>query len=108
MTKQTFCKELIPVGPAKSVQFGDLRFEKKGDALAFLWAMLAKYKPGDQVAAADAEILKHALLRHPDATEKIGTGISSFEVRSADYGTQCFWVCRTDGSKERFSIKSCV
>lgn len=44
----------------------------------------------------------------PDAATKIGSGVRGFEVRSADYGTQCFWILRVDGSDERFSYKSCI
>jgi Protein of unknown function (DUF3223) len=71
-------------------------------------AMLNQYRPGDTVDAGDAEFLAAALARHPEANSKIGTGPRHFEVRSADYGTQCFWIIRTDGSEERFSYKSCI
>ena len=37
-----------------------------------------------------------------------GSGIASFSVRSADYGSKCFWVNRTDDSTEKFSIKGCI
>ncbi|WJI78038.1 MULTISPECIES: DCL family protein [unclassified Mesorhizobium] len=70
--------------------------------------MLNRYRPGDAVSAADVAFLAEALKRHPEARTKIGSGIRSFDVRSADYGTKCFWVLRTDGSEERFSYKSCV
>lgn len=93
---------------AKAVQLGCLSFRTKGDALAFLRTMLNRYKPGDRVNDQDASILACALQRHPDAVVKIGSGIAHFDVRSADYGTQCFWITRTDGSTERFSYKSCV
>jgi len=93
---------------ASAVQIGNLSFSKKGDALGFLRAMLNRYKPGERVNGDDASILAHALRRHPDAAVKIGPGIAHFDVRSADYGTQCFWVTRIDGTTERFSYKSCV
>lgn len=90
------------------VAFGGLQFAKKGDALAYLKAMLNAYKPGDRVSDADAAVLRGALDRHPEAATKIGQGIDHFMVRSADYGTQCFWVVRDDGTTERFSYSSCV
>ena len=96
------------MGVAKSVQFGDLAFTKKGDALAFLRTMLNKYSPGDRVTDEDALILAKALQRHPQAIEKIGSGIAHFHVRSAEYRTKCFWVTRTDETTEKFSYKSCV
>jgi hypothetical protein len=94
--------------PKQSVSFGGLKFDSKTDALAFLREMLNRYRPGDEVSLVDSEVLKSALLRHPNASEKMGSGVAGFKIRSADYGTQCFWVMRTDGSTERFSYKSCV
>ena len=44
---------------------------------------------------------------HPEAAEKIGPGIESFSVRTADYGTRCFWVNRVDGTTEKFSFRAC-
>ena len=90
------------------LEIGDIQFAGKGEASGYLKAMLNKYRPTDQVSAEDAAFLALALQRHPEATQKIGSGIRGFEVRSADFGTQCFWVLRTDGSEERFSYKSCV
>lgn len=94
--------------PAKPINFGDLHFAKRGDAVAFLNAILQKYDAGDKVNSSDSKILMDALEHHPEAKEKIGCGISDFSVRSADFGTKCFWVNRTDGSTEKFSHKACV
>ena len=96
------------MGKAKPVALGALQFQRKGDALMHLQAMLQRYAPGQRVADADAEVLRAALKRHPDAAEKIGAGVDHFVVRSAEYHTQCFWVIRADGTTERFSYKSCV
>ncbi len=92
----------------KPITIGPHHFGTKGDAAAFLRAMLHKYDVGDKVSAADAEILCSALARHPNAAAKMGGGISHFSVRSADFGTKCFWVNRLDGSSEKFSYKSCI
>lgn len=93
---------------AQTIKIAGHQFERKTDALAFMKVMLNRYRPGDAVSAADGAFLAEALKRHPEATTKIGPGISSFDVRSADYGTKCFWILRIDGSEERFSYKSCV
>ncbi|WP_245739652.1 DCL family protein [Thioclava dalianensis] len=69
--------------------------------------MLYKYELGDKVTSKDAEILTHLMHMHPEATEKIGPGIESFSVRTADYGTRCFWVNRVDGTTEKFSFRAC-
>lgn len=94
--------------PAQPISFGNLHFTKKGDALAFLKAILQKYDVGDKVSAADSVVLRAALAHHPEAVAKIGCGIADFSVRSADYGTKCFWINRTDGTTDNFSIKACV
>lgn len=94
--------------PAKPVTIGKINFAKKGDALAHMKAMLDRYDIGDRVNASDTEFLRAALSLHPEASAKIGSGVAHFSVRSADFGTRCFWVNRTDGSTEKFSYKSCA
>lgn len=92
----------------KPVSYGNLQFKTQTEARAFLNAMLNRYDVGDRVSASDAVILTAALALHPEAEEKIGSGIKDFSVRSADFGTKCFWVNRTDGTTEKFSHKACV
>jgi len=93
---------------SQAVAFGDLLFPTKGAARHFLREMLNRYRPGDSVSMSDQKILGYALLRHPEAQTKIGIGVAGFEVHSAEYGTQCFWVRRPDGTLERFSYGSCL
>lgn len=90
------------------VTIGGTDFPRKGDALEHLRLMLWRYSPGDRVSDEDAEFLKAALPRHPEAAEKIGAGIDYFKVRSDEYGKQCFWVVRTDETTDRFSYKALV
>lgn len=94
--------------PKKPVNVGEMRFASKGDAVRFFREMLNRYKPGDEVSAHDAALLRPLLTRHPQAEEKAGCGVAGFKVRSAEYDTQCFWVVRTDGTTERFSFYSCI
>lgn len=96
------------MGVKKPVSYGDLHFSTQTEARTFLNAMLNRYDVGDRVSAADAVILRTALDLHPEAKDKIGSGIKDFSVRSADFGTKCFWVNRTDGTTEKFSHKACV
>lgn len=93
---------------AQAVEIAGHQFHRKTDALSFLKAMLNRYRPGATVNDEDGSFLLQALKRHPEAITKIGCGVRGFEVRSADYGTQCFWILRVDGSEERFSYKSCI
>lgn len=69
--------------------------------------MLYKYDLGDKVTDEDAEVLTYLVHMHPEATDKIGPGIDSFSVRTADYGTRCFWINRVDGTTEKFSFRAC-
>jgi len=94
--------------PAKPITLGSLHFERRGDAIAFLKAMLERYDLGDRVNADDAVFLRAALENHPDSERKIGCGIIDFSVRSADFGTKCFWVNRSDGTTEKFSVTASV
>jgi hypothetical protein len=94
--------------PAKPITIGSLHFARKGDAAAHLQAMLHRYDVGDKVSAADEHVLRSALALHPEAQTKLGCGITHFSVRSADFGTKCFWLNRTDGTTEKFSYKACV
>ncbi|WP_083221659.1 MULTISPECIES: DCL family protein [unclassified Pseudomonas] len=94
--------------PAKPITLGPIHFEKKGDAVAYLKDILRRYDLGDRVSAEDSVILHAALEHHPNAAAKIGSGVTSFSVRSADFGTKCFWVNRTDGTTEKFSITGSI
>jgi hypothetical protein len=94
--------------PAKPITIGSLYFAKRGDAYSFLQTMLKRYDIGDRVSAADEAVLRAALALHPDADEKIGCGVVHFSVRSADFGSKCFWINRIDGTTEKFSYKACV
>ncbi len=94
--------------PAKPISFGSLHFARKRDAEKHLMEMLHRYDVGDRVSADDAVVLKAALALHPDAEAKSGCGISHFSVRSADFGTKCFWLNRTDKTTEKFSFRSCI
>lgn len=94
--------------PAKPIIIGDLHFAKRSDATAFFQAMLRRYDVGDKVSADDDVLLRATISLHPDANKKIGCGITSFSVRSADYGTKCFWINRHDGTTEKFSFRACI
>lgn len=93
--------------PAKPVQIGSFHFAKKGDADEYFRTMLYKYELGDKVNEHDAKLLILLISNHDEAKDKIGGGIESFSVRSADFGTRCFWVNRLDGTTEKFSFKAC-
>ena len=94
--------------PAKPVKVGFLAFDRTGDAVTFFRSILNKYDRGDKVSSKDAEYLNDLLKMHPNSAEKVGPGIESFSVRTADFGTRCFWVNRVDGTTEKFSFRKCL
>ncbi|WP_442778980.1 DCL family protein [Alcaligenes sp. MMA] len=70
--------------------------------------MLHRYDVGNLVNVHDAVILQAALEHYPNATERIGCGITGFSVRTAGFGTKCFWVNRPDGTTEKLSITGAI
>lgn len=92
----------------RPVIIGPHHFSKKGDAAAYLQAILHKCDVGDKVSLSDTEVLHAALALHPEVVAKVGTGTTHFSVRSADFDSKCFWVDRVDGSSEKFSYNACI
>ncbi|MBS1953390.1 MAG: DCL family protein [Cyanobacteria bacterium SZAS-4] len=85
-------------------------FEMKQEATVFFRAMLHRYKDGDEINAADSELLYELLQRHPEAEEKIGwSGVKRFyRDRSPIQPTSGFHIERIDGSKTDFSFNTCI
>ena len=98
------------MGKARTIKTDTRLFEKAGDATAFFSKMLGGYKVGQIVSDTDALDLKALLKRHDEYTDKVGVGIDHFEVAvpPEEYKGQCFWIIRTDGSREAFSFKHCL
>jgi hypothetical protein len=91
--------------PAK---IGSLSFKTKKEAKEYFKSMLARYSDGQSVSEEDSGILNGLIERHPEAGQKIGTGITRFFRDRAEQGTSCFWIERNDGSKTEFSYLTCV
>lgn len=94
--------------PAKPLTVGSLQFTKRGDANAYFRDMLNRYDLGDKLSASDEDIVRALLALHPKSDEKIGCGVTHFSVRSAEFGSKCFWVNRSDGTTEKFSFATCI
>jgi hypothetical protein len=105
------------MGRAKPVEIDTRKFRTQGEATAFFSQILRQYKPGDRVRAEHELDLRALLKRHTEYSEKLGPGVAYFFVdlpgdpqdktQLRDPG-QCFWVMRTDGTKDDFSIKNCI
>jgi hypothetical protein len=96
------------LSPGKPVVLSTRTFVNRGEATTHFREMLNRYGPGDRVTDDDAADLASLLERHPDRDEKIGPGISHFEVQLADFNTRCFRVVKKDGAWARFSYYACI
>jgi len=97
------------MGRSRKIVLETRTFEKVGLAAAFFSEMLNKYSIGETVSNTDALDLTALLHRHDERTKKIGVGISHFEVGlPPDYPGKCFWLVRSNGTREDFSIKHCL
>lgn len=92
----------------KPVQVGGLDFASKGEASDYFRSILYRFDIGQRIPEPEATVLEWLLERHSEAADKIGMGVDYFCIRDAIYGTRCFEVVRTDGSKTDFSFKNCV
>lgn len=90
------------------VDLGFGEFTSKSAAKEHFKCMLNRYNAGQTVNGSDAVELEFLLGSHPEASDKIGSGVVEFRVRSAAYGTKCFEVVRTDGSMTDFSYAACI
>lgn len=97
----------------RPIKLDTRRFEKAGDATAFFSTMLNRYPLGARVSDEDALDLSALLKRHSEYAEKVGAGVSHFEVRRPPLEYQsmsrrCFWIVRMDGSVVDISFKHCL
>ena len=92
----------------KKVEIATRKFSSQKEATAYFREILYKYKIKERINDQDAADLEALLARHPDYTEKVGSGISHFEIMQADFGTRCFRVIRTDKTGIDFSFKECI
>lgn len=105
---------------AKPVDVGDEHFPTKAAATARCQEILRSYpgapgtgagQPQDVTDPAHTAFLTALVAKHPEASEKIGTGIAGFKVQVNPKGTgntRCFYVVHPDGSSTHFSFSSCV
>lgn len=93
---------------AKKVLIGRIAFNTQGEAMDFVRAILDKAEWGVPLTGDDHEFVLSLLERHPNASKKIGCGVSYFTVNSDGQGSRCFYVHRSDGSSDHFSYVQSV
>lgn len=96
------------MGTVKPVSIGHLEFQTRKDALEYFSKILGRHAPGQRLAGRDLTDVEALLFCHPRWAEKVGSGIESIVVDSAEHDARCFHVVRKDGSRDNFSYKKCV
>lgn len=105
---------------AKPVDIGNEHFPTKTKAADRCQDILRSYpgqagsgagQPQDVTDPVHVTFLRALVERHPDASEKIGSGVAGFKVQVNPEGkgnTRCFYVIHPDGGSTQFSTKSCL
>jgi hypothetical protein len=93
---------------AHSLAVGSKTFDSKKEALLFCAEILERYGDEARIDEEDSRFLQALLERHPEAQQKIGSGVAHFFKAKAKGGTSCFYLKRTDGTSDDFSFKRCV
>ncbi len=83
-------------------------FKSKKEAKEFFQRILHSYEAGERVKEDDGKHLHALLKRHNEYTQKVGCGISHFEVMKTRHGSNCFKIIRNDGSGTDFSFYHCI
>lgn len=92
----------------KTVVLDTIAFDTQTLAHDFFHKMLQRYVPGERIVPNDAIHLAELFKRHPNYAEKIGAGVSYFEVMPEKFASQCFCAVLNDGKKEGFSYRKCI
>lgn len=73
-----------------------------------LKTMLHAAALGVELSEPEHSFLLCVLFRHPEAVQKIGTGVRAFRVTTTKYKNRCFEAIRMDGTTKEFSYVSCA
>jgi hypothetical protein len=98
------------MGRNKAVVVGHLDFPSKEMAKAFYPSIRDAYSDGERLQPEHHAFLADLISLHPDAAEKIGSGIQFFSVES-DFQyqkTRHFAIHRVDGTSTDVSFLACI
>lgn len=93
----------------KGIYLGSRKFRSLGDVKSIFSKMLKGNKQGEKISEENAQYLKDLMKYHDKGEEKL----KDFDHFTVDFhpkfnDTKCFFVVRTDGSKEDFSYVKCL
>lgn len=97
------------MGKSIPIKIGEFEFKTKSTAENFIKNIKAKYKPNSYLDKTDFDFIFELIKLHPNANEKIGSGISSIQIRLNKMGNAtAFYIIRSDKSETDFSYKKCL
>lgn len=95
--------------PKKAVVLGELKFDSKQEAKKHFSDILNKHPLGTELTNDEFDDVMSLLLSHPQADEKIGSGVKSLKIdQGYNSSNRCFHIIREDESIENFSIGKCI
>lgn len=93
---------------AEGILLGPFEFRTKGEAEAAIQEVANGAEIGKPVVGLAKEMILDLLERHPEASRKIGVGVSQVVVRVNAYKKRGFYLLRLDGSETDFSWTKCL
>jgi hypothetical protein len=98
------------MGKSIPVTLGRFTYPSKGAAIEALRAIRDAFPDRVPILDDDAvDLLIGVVAAHPQAAEKVGTGIAGFFVaKSPDFPSRCFYLKRIDGNETEFSWNEAI
>lgn len=92
------------------VDLGPMKFSNAAETCAYFSDILSHFTAEQDLNEYEFTVLLDLLVKgHKDPQQKIGAGVQSFQIRNhPTYGSNCFYICRVDGTSEDFSFRKCV
>ena len=95
---------------AVELKIGSLHFKTKNEAMKCFGTILSSSRIGASCPPSFMPDMMELIRRHPNAEQKIGSGIEKFEVRENPVfkNQKTFYLVRNDGSETDFSFRMCI
>ncbi|KAK9816400.1 hypothetical protein WJX74_008289 [Apatococcus lobatus] len=92
------------------VHIGFKQFDSAEAALKYFYDLVKCLRREQDINEYEHKMVYDLLEKgHPSAAQKIGCGVAAFQImKHHDIDSECFFVIRTDGSREDFSIRKSV
>jgi hypothetical protein len=93
-----------------NMKIGNKEFSSKKEAKDFIRTIFSRHQDDQPITGSDSEFLHDLIQLHPEASSKVGCGVSHFTTRVDPVwkNGRHFVLFRTDGSSTDFSFISCI